>query len=300
MKISLIGPGRVGVATAFALVARGVPRELILVGRDQEKAKGDALDLLHASTFVRPMRVEAGSVEQTADSDIVILTISAATDTSGDRLRNVSANAALLRQVTPRLAELSPNAVFVVLTNPVDICAYVVLKASGLPPSQVLGTGTLIDTGRFRALLSRETGINANDIRAYILGEHGETQFPALSVAFAGGVRLDGGGERLQALFQQARDGGHLVMRHKGYTNLGVALSATLICEAIATDSQSILPVSTYVDGFKGVTDVCLSLPCVIGRKGVEQVLAIDLDEEEANQLRASASALRLVIDKIA
>jgi len=299
MKVSVIGTGRVGGATAFALVARGLPHELVLVGRDRDKARGEAYDLLHAAAFVRPMKIRAGGPEETAGSDIVILAPSVATDNPGDRLAGASANARLLREVVPPLAEASPGAIVVVVTNPVDVCTYVTLRASGFPPGRVLGTGTLIDTGRFRALMSREAGINANDIRAYILGEHGESQFPARSVASAGGVRIEGGDASVRAMFEEARGDGHRVMRHKGHTNFAVALGATLICEAIAADSRAVLPISALVDGFLGVRDVCLSLPCVVGRRGVERSLAIDLDADEAANFRRSAEVVRAAIDGV-
>ncbi|MDG3004656.1 lactate/malate family dehydrogenase [Paludisphaera mucosa] len=300
MKISVVGMGRVGGATAFALVARGIPHELVLVGRTKERTVGDAFDLLHASALVRPMRVVAGDAADTAASDVVILAVSAAADdVAGGRAAHAEANARLLREIVPPLAEASPSAVFLVMTNPVDVCTYVTLKASGLPPGRVLGTGTLLDTMRFRSLLSRETGINAQDVRAYILGEHGETQFPALSVASAGGVRFEPRDSTVRAFAEEARQGGHLVARSKGYTNYAVALAATSICEAVADDARTVLPVSTLVDGYKGLGDVCLSLPCVVGRQGVERILAIDLDDDETALLHQSAAAIRAGIDRV-
>lgn len=299
MKISVVGMGRVGGATAFALVARGVPHELVLVGRTRDRALGDAYDLLHAAAFVRPMQIRAGDAAEAADSDLILIAVDAAGINSGDRLAAAEANARLIRELVPPLAAASPGAVFVVMTNPVDICTYVALKASGLPPGRVLGIGTLIDTARLRALLSRRTGINAQDIRAYVLGEHGESQFPALSVASAGGVRIGSEDATVRALVEEARQGGHEVARYKGYTNYAVALAATLISEAIAEDARSILPVSTLVEGIRDVRDVCLSLPCVVGRRGVERVLSIDLDEVETVQLRHSAAVLRRVLDRI-
>ncbi|MEM8872810.1 MAG: lactate dehydrogenase [Planctomycetota bacterium] len=300
MKISVIGMGRVGSATAFALVTRGVPSELICVGSTPESVEGDVVDLQHASAFIRPMRICAGTIEETAGSNIIIVAACRATDSGGDRLHAAAPNAALLREIIPPLVKASPNAIFLILSNPVDVATYVALKASRLSPRQVFGTGTLIDTGRFRALLSAETGVNAQDIRAYILGEHGESQFPALSVASAGGVKFKGGDARVQEIFEQARKAGWNVFEKKGYTNYAIAMSAMLICDAIDHDSRAIMPVSTYVDGFHGVRDVCLSLPCVIGRHGVEQVLPIDLDESETKQLRTSAAVLRKVIRQVA
>jgi L-lactate dehydrogenase len=297
MKISVIGMGKVGAATAFSLVIRAIPHELVLVARTKEKALGDALDLQHAAAMVRSMEVIAGDAADTAGSDIVILSLSVPQGPITDRLELAEPNGRLLREVVPELASLSPKAVFLVLTNPVDVCTYVTLRASGLPSGQVMGSGTLIDTARLRSLVARETGISARDIRAYVLGEHGESQFPAMSVASVGGLRLDG--MAMDSLVDEARHGGQRVTKQKGYTNYAVALSATLICEAIAEDARTILPVSTLIDGFQGVKDVCLSLPCVVGSGGILRVLSVDLDAGECEQFRRSASIVREALERV-
>lgn len=298
MKISVVGVGKVGTAAAFALVTRGVPHDLVLVGRTKDRAIGEAHDLLHASALIRPMRIVSGDAADTAGSDVIVLAVSAA-DLTANRLDAAVPNARLLREVVPPLAEKSPNAVFVVLTNPVDVATYVTLKASGFAPGRVLGSGTLLDTARLRALLSRQTGINAVDIRAYVLGEHGDSQFAALSVASVGGIRIDPADPAVRAAVNEARGGGYEVARHKGYTNHAVAVSAALICEAIADDARTVLPVSTFVDGFLGVRDVCLSLPCVVGRGGVSRVLSVDLSDAEAAEFRHSAGVIRGVLDRV-
>jgi L-lactate dehydrogenase len=299
MKISVIGMGKVGAAAAFSLVIRAIPHELVLVARTKEKALGDALDLQHAAAMVRSMDVIAGDAADTAGSDIVILSLSVPQGPITDRLELAEPNGRLLREVVPELASLSPKAVFLVLTNPVDVCTYVTLRASGLPSGQVMGSGTLIDTARLRSLVARETGISARDIRAYVLGEHGDSQFPAMSVASVGGLRLDRGGKAMDSLVDEARHGGQRVTKQKGYTNYAVALSATLICEAIAEDARTILPVSTLIDGFQGVRDVCLSLPCVVGSGGIQRVLSVDLDAEECEQFRRSASIVREALERV-
>lgn len=241
----------------------------------------------------------AGDAADTAGSDIVILALSVPQGPITDRLELAEPNGRLLREVVPELASLSPKAVFLVLTNPVDVCTYVTLRASGLPSGQVMGSGTLIDTARLRSLVARETGISARDIRAYVLGEHGESQFPAMLVASVGGLRLDRGGKAMDSLVDEARHGGQRVTKQKGYTNYAVALSATLICEAIAEDARTVLPVSTLIDGFQGVKDVCLSLPCVVGSGGILRVLSVDLDAEECEQFRKSASTVREALERV-
>lgn len=298
MKISIVGLGRVGTATAFTLVTRGLARELVLVGRDRERAAGEAADLSHAAAFVRPIKVVAGAIEDAAGSDIVILTASAR-DQGGGRLALAGENAAIFREVVPAIARAAPNSILLVVTNPVDVMTYIALRSSGFTWQRVIGTGTLIDTGRFRSILSEAWGINSLDLRAYILGEHGESQFPALSVASAGGVRFDEHDAFVQKSADLARNAGHEVFRRKGYTNFAIALATAMIVEAIATDSHSILPVSTLIDGYLGVKDVCLSVPCVVGREGVVRMLPVDLNSIESELFRRSAALLRGVIESI-
>jgi L-lactate dehydrogenase len=299
MKISIIGAGKVGSATAFALVTRGLCEQLALVGRTRASALGDAHDLLHASAFVRPMDVIAGNIADTKGSDIVILTASEAMKDTSSRFSIARANVKLYQSLIPRIARLSPKAILIVVANPVDLMTYVTLQASGFPPSQVIGTGTLLDTARFRALLSQHSGINVFDLRAYILGEHGDSQFPALSVASAGGMRFDEHDETVLRMFREARRGGYQVVKHKGYTDYAIALATTLIVETIVNDLRAVAPVSVLVDGFLGVRDVCLSMPCVIGRRGVTRVLPVELNQREENAFKASAKLLRKVIDDL-
>jgi len=299
MKISIIGTGRVGSATAFALLLKGLAHELVMVGRDRTKAEGEARDLQHASAFIRPMKIHAGTIDATRDSQIVIITASCPWIDTSHRLTMAKDNTAIFREIIPQIARLSPDAILIVVTNPVDVMTHLALKLSRFSPNKVLGTGTLIDTGRFRSILAEAWGINAMDVRAYILGEHGDSQFPALSVASAGGVKFDEHDQLVMNAADQARTGGYEVFKHKGYTNFAVAIASMLICEAITTDSRAVLPVSTLIDGWHGVRDVCLSLPVVMGRAGIVRTLPIDLDEQEIGQLRESAKVLRGVIESL-
>jgi L-lactate dehydrogenase len=299
MKISIIGVGKVGSAIAFALVTKGLCEKLVLVGRTKRSALGDAHDLMHAGAFVRPMDVMAGTIDDTRGSDLVIFTASAPLTDTSSRLTVARQNARLYRRLVPRLARLSRRAVLIVVANPVDLMTYLTLQLSAFPASRVLGTGTLLDTARFRALLSQHSGINVFDLRAYILGEHGDSQFPALSVASAGGMRFDEHDRTVQRCFQAARLGGYQVVRHKGYTNYAIALATALIVEMIAQDLRAVAPVSVLIDGFLGVRDVCLSMPCVIGRSGVTRVLPVELNQREAGAFKRSAGLLRQVIDDL-
>lgn len=299
LKISIVGIGRVGSATAFALVVRGLAEELVLVGQPVSGALGDAYDLQHASAFVGPVDVRADCIDASAGSDIVIICASAPVTDTSSRLAQAAANSKLFREIIPQIARCSPDAVLIIVTNPVDVMTYLALKLSGFPASRVLGTGTLIDTARFRALLSQASGVNPDDIRAYIVGEHGDSQIPALSVASAGGVRFREHDATVLAMFEEAQQGGYRVIAQKGHTNYAIAMATTMIVEAIARNTLAVLPVSVLINDYPGVTDVCLSMPSVIGRAGVVRTLPIDLSVEEAEAFQRSARTLRSVIDSV-
>jgi L-lactate dehydrogenase len=296
LKISVVGMGRVGSATAFALVVRGLAEELVLVDEHLDHATGEAFDLQHASVFGRPMDIRAGDYDATAGSDIVILCASAPVTDTSSRLKQAAPNAALFKRIVPAIARGCPGAILIVVTNPVDVMTYLALKYSGFAPSRVFGTGTLIDTARFRSLLSQASAMNSDDIRAYILGEHGDSQIPALSVASAGGVRFKEHDATVMKMFEEARQGGYRVIAHKGHTSCAIAMAISVIVDAIARNALTVLPVSVLIEGYLGVRDVCLSMPCVIGRAGVTRALAVDLSEEEAGAFRKSADMLRQVI----
>ncbi len=302
MKLSIIGTGHVGMAIAYAAVIKGLCQELVLVNRTRQRAEGEAVDLQHAAAFgSRAMQVSAGEAEDTQGSDVVVLAMSAPRDASiqGNAARQAQAceNARLVRHWIPKLVQASPKAVFLVVTNPVDAMTYVAWQASGLPPERVMGAGTLIDSARFRAYLSQHLRIHPDDIRAYVLGEHGDTQFPALSVAATGGERIDTD-PAISRLFERTVASAHEVFAIKGYTNYAIGLASAMIIESILLDSHRTLPVSTLIQGFHDVADVCLSIPTVIGRGGVEKRLYPHLSDTEIAAFRKCAQSVRGCIER--
>jgi L-lactate dehydrogenase len=308
MKISITGIGRTGTATAFALVTRGLADELLLVSRDPEKvALGHARDLQHASVFLnpRPARITSGTVEDAAGSDLIIITNSVPAPKIDDptkpldRRTLAAGNVEVFERMLPALADGSPDAVFLVLTNPVDVMTYVATRTAKLSPRRVIGSGTLIDTGRFRELLAQLVGGHPVDVRAYILGEHGDSMVPALSQATVAGMKLPYEETVIRDRFERARKAGYDVFRSKGYTDYAIAACASMIVRAVVQDTREVLPVSTLVDGPYGIRDVCLSLPCIIGRRGVIKVLEPNLDEAEENALRESGRQVRQVIEEV-
>ena len=312
MKLSILGTGHVGAATAFAAVLRAACTELTLVNRTRDRAEGEALDLSHAASLL-PDRVtiRAGDVRDVEGSGVVVLTLSAPWDPDRHqtRLDLAADNVELFREWVPQVAEHAPDAVLLVVSNPVDVMTYHTLKLSGFGPKRVLGTGTLIDSARYRTGLSEAIGVHPDDIRAYILGEHGDTQFPLLSAAVTGGERFYES-DLTRRLFERTVRGGYEVTELKGYTNWAVATATVEIVRAVAEDSRRTLPVSVLlgaeaVRGWPGLSgegepwpgEVCLSVPAVVGRGGVRRILRPALSGTEAEALRRSAAAVRAALD---
>ncbi len=299
-KLSIIGAGQVGTTTAFAAVIRELVDSIVIVNRTREKAEGEAADLRHAAAFVsRSIRIRAGEIDDTRGSDVVVLTLSTNPPPSEklDRTALAEGNVRLFQHWVPLLAQASPNAVFVVVTNPVDVMSYVTWKLSGLPHQRVIGTGTLIDSARFRSYLSDHLQIHPDDIRAYVLGEHGESQFPALSVAATGGRTLDAD-PMIESLFERTRAAGVEVFKRKGYTNYGIAMATALVIESVVRDSRRTLPVSTLIRGFQGIDDLFLSIPAIVGTGGVLRTLLPTLSPTEMEQFRRSAEYVRSVLNR--
>lgn len=294
MKVSIIGLGHVGSTIAFVLSLKSIIKELVLVGRSRESVMGDVLDLRHGQLFVdAPSKITAGEIPDTADSDVLVICASVPMDPNmQDRQVMGPANVKLMASLLPQLAQYSPQAKLVMVSNPVDILVYFAIQFTGFPANRVLGTGTLVDSARFRQLLAEDLQIHSEDIRAYILGEHGNTQFPAMSAATAGGEPIDDTPQRRELFFQASR-GGYEVLRRKGHTSYAIALAAVDIICNIITDTKHTMPVSLKTNGFLDVNDVCLSLPAVIGKKGIERILHPKLNAAEQSAFLNSANHLR-------
>ena len=298
MKIAIIGTGRVGSSIAYALVLKQFCDHLVIVGRSHEKARGDALDLQHALAFCsRPMQIEAFANSQVRNADIIVITASVAVENKiiTSRMQLGEKNAALFRELIPALAANNPNAILVIVTNPVDVMTYVATKLSGIPSNRVMGVGTLVDSARFRTLLSQEIHIHPDDLRAYILGEHGPNQFPILSSAEAGGERIRDT-PRHRELFNQVIEAGFEVFRLKGYTDHAIATATCMVIEAIVFDQNRTMPLSTKFDEWMGVTDNCFSIPVVLGRNGIVRHLQPEMNDEERNNLQIAAAAIKNAI----
>ncbi len=296
-KVTILGPGAVGMVLAYTLMLRRVAREIVLVGRDRVKAEGEALDLMHGQAFLQvPVKVRAGDLADAAGSEVVVVCASVRTPADmKSRNELATGNANLMRELLPPLASIAPDAKVVMVSNPVDALTWLALELTGFPPTRVMGTGTLVDSIRFRELLSQETAVHPDDLRAYILGEHGEHQFPAMSVAQAGGERIEDNPER-RALCERAKGLGVEVFRKKGNTCYAIGLAAAYVVESILMDERRTMPLSVRIDGYLDENEVCLSLPVVVGKNGIERVLQPALNEVEMAAFHRAAQAVRMVI----
>lgn len=300
-RVCIIGCGRVGMASAFALVQSDFIRELVLIGRSHEETEGEAMDLEHAVAVPMkpPIRIINGDYADAAASSIVVITAGEASDDpNASRLDLYEKNAVIVRDIADKLKVAGFTGVVVVATNPVDLLAQVAQETLGLPARQVIGTGTLIDTARLRSMLAEEFGVEPRGIEAYIVGEHGDSEIAVWSGARIGGVDLDQfPGARPMAeyasVLDQVRQAGPEIVKRKGYTAYAIGLCVQRICEAILRDEHSVLAVSARLNGEYGIDDLYLGTPCVVGKSGIERVIELDLNANERAGLHASATALR-------
>ncbi len=306
MKVSIIGGGGlVGSCTAFALQAGGVVRSIALLDVNQELADGQALDLLHGAPLMADQEIAAGGYEHIADSDLVCITAGLRRKPNESRLdlinRNVDLFLTILQQVQE--AGLRPDALVLVVSNPVDVLTYLATRRLSLPPGQVLGLGTQLDTIRFRSLIARELNVPPRQVSALILGEHGDSMVPIWSSATVAGLPLTkwpGWSTQLaNRIFERTRGSGAEVIRKKGGAGFAVGVAIAEVIHSVALDSRRVLPVSSLQEGTYGLRDVCLSVPTVVGRRGVLQKVQVPLWPKEEQALLRSASVLRQTLDTV-
>ena len=307
-KIVVIGCGAVGSTFAYTAVLRGLAGELVLMDATRAKAEGDALDLNHGLPFVPPVRISAGDYDDVSGADIVVIAAGAGQKPGETRLDLVKKNAAIFREIIPRVAERAPRAILLVATNPVDVLSYLTYRLSGFPASRVIGSGTLLDSARFRYLIGQAASIDPRSVHAYIIGEHGDSELPVWSRSNIAGVSLTepspywpltGDKAQRDRLFEETRDAAYRIIERKGATYYAIALALARIVEAVLRDENAVLTVSTLLQDFHGISDLYLGVPAVVGRSGVRQVIQPTLDEGEKERLRHSADVLRRTVDSL-
>jgi len=286
----------------------GTVSEIVLIDVDRKRAEGEAMDLNHGVSFVQPVRVWAGDYQDCEGADIVVLTAGLAQKPGESRLDLVTSNVEIFRQIIPKIKEYNSTGILLVATNPVDLMTYAALKLSGFPVGRVIGSGTILDTSRLRYLLGEHLRVDARNVHAYIIGEHGDSEVPAWSLASVGGARLKDYGAvlgkgldeaYLNGLFEDVKDAAYKIIELKGRTYYAIGLGLTRIVESIIRDENAILTVSSLLHDYYGVDDVCLSVPTIVNRSGVREVLKLPLTEEEITKLQSSASTLKGILKSL-
>ncbi len=302
LKGVIIGAGQVGLACAYSLLIQDCFDELILQDIAKDKVEGEVMDFLSGMPFLPPTDLKAGTVaDEGRNADLVIITAGAAQKPGESRLNLVERNVAIFKSILSDVVKYCPNAILLIVSNPVDIMTYVTLKISGFPSSRVIGSGTVLDTARFRSLLAKKMDIDARSVHAYIIGEHGDSEVPVWSTANVAGMKLaPNSWENLAAseqkylttIFEQVKNAAYEIIKRKGYTSYGIGLAVTDIVKAILRSQERVLTVSSLVDGLYGINDVCLGLPTVVNEKGILKTVNLTLSEAEEKQLRDSAQVL--------
>lgn len=300
-KIILVGAGDVGSSYAFTLVTQNIGRELGIIDLNVGKSEGDALDLSDGLAFTSPKKIYAATYADCHDADLVVLTAGAAQKPGETRLDLVNKNLAITKGIVENIMVSGFNGIFLVASNPVDILTYAVLKFSGLPKNQVIGSGTSLDSARFRKSLAQIADVDARDVHAYIIGEHGDSQFPVWSHANIGGLQVyewmkgqpDVTEESLIELVAGVRDAAYEIIQRKGSTHYGIAVALARITQAIFNDQNAILPLSVLLEGEYGVSDICIGTPAIINRQGLKSVVELPLNDLEKQKMSESVQTIR-------
>lgn len=307
-KVVVVGAGKVGASVAYTIMMNNLTSEIVLVDVDRGKARGEALDISHGIAYFKQLTIRDGDFSDCADADVIVITAGIPRQPGQTRIDLARTNVAVTRDIVRRIMEHATNPLFVVISNPVDVLTYIVQKESGLPASRVIGSGTTLDTGRFRYLLSQHCKVDVRNVHAYIIGEHGDSEVPVWSRASIASKPFDEYCEdcprrclkiNRQQIFEQTRDAGAEIIKLKGATFYGVALAATRIVGAVMGDENSVLTVSSVLDGNYGIKDVALSLPCIVNRNGIDRYLNIRMNDGELALLGESAEKLKAVLGEV-
>ncbi|UOQ48241.1 L-lactate dehydrogenase [Gracilibacillus caseinilyticus] len=304
-KVVIIGTGFVGTSYAYALLNQGVVNELVLIDLNEKKAEGEARDLNHGMPFGNPMRIKAGSYQDCHNADLVVITAGANQKPGETRLDLVEKNARIFKGIVTSVMDTNFKGIFVIATNPVDILTQITREISGLPKERVIGSGTILDTARFRYLLGEHFQVDARNIHAYIMGEHGDSELPIWSHVQIGGVPLSQyagiddlyNHHEMAELFENVRDAAYHIIERKGATYYGIGLGLVRLTRAILNNENAVLTVSAYVDGQYGLEDIYLGVPAILNENGIREVMELQLNDKETEQLHHSSKVLREMLD---
>ena len=301
-KVAVIGCGFVGSSSAFALMQSGLFSEMVLIDADTKRAEGEAMDISHGISFARPMQIYAGNYDDITDAAIIVITAGANQKPDETRLDLIKKNAAIMKSIVGEIKKRDFGGILLIVSNPVDILTLIALKESGYPSNRVIGSGTVLDTGRFKYLLGEHLDVDSRSVHAFIIGEHGDSELAAWSNARIGGLKVNDFFElrghfnheqSMKKIFENVRNSAYEIIERKHATYYGIAMAVKRICEAIVRNEKSILPVSSLMTGEYGLNDVVLSIPAVVDETGVQKVIPIELNDEELTKLKDSANILK-------
>eukprot|EP00730_Choanoeca_flexa_P018360 TRINITY_DN8919_c0_g1_i2.p1 TRINITY_DN8919_c0_g1~~TRINITY_DN8919_c0_g1_i2.p1 ORF type:complete len:340 (+),score=81.94 TRINITY_DN8919_c0_g1_i2:923-1942(+) len=294
-KVTIVGVGQVGMACAFSLLQKGIVGQLVLADIQKDKLKGEVQDLQHGGAYQHGTIIECDNdYTQASDSDLCIICAGVRQKDGETRLQLADRNVGVLKQIIPPLVDKAPNAIFLMVSNPVDIMTYIAWQLSGLPANRVIGSGTFLDSSRFRTCIGQHLDISPSSVHAWIIGEHGDSSVPVWSSVNVAGVPINTkDDESFVSIHKQVVNAAYDVIKLKGYTNWAIGAAVSTLAQSILQDQNRVMPVSTFVKDNHGIEqDVFLSLPCVIGRNGVESIMTQPLSDNESKQLQDSAKHL--------
>jgi L-lactate dehydrogenase len=308
-KIAIIGAGSVGSAIAYACLIKGIGQQVVLYDVNKSKVDAEVLDLNHGIQFTGSHAVEGSDDPGVCqDAEVLVITAGAKQKPGQSRMDLAGANANILKSMLPQLLKVAPDAIYLLVTNPVDVITYITQKISALPTARVFGSGTVLDSSRFRFLIAQRLKVAVRNVHAYIAGEHGDSEIPLWSSATAGNIPLSqwavpGHGklsirDRTE-IFENVKTAAAQIIAGKGATNYAIGLATAEILDALLAEGSRILPVSSLLSGYQGISDVCLSVPCIVNRQGVEQPLPVPMNDAEIAGLRNSADTIRDAIRQL-
>lgn len=307
-KCGVIGVGFVGATCAYTLAVSGLFSEVVLVDMNHKKAEGEAADINHGVSFAKPCFVRAGEYADLAECGLIIIAAGANQKPGETRVELLHRNRVILSSIMEQLIAANKDAVLLIVSNPVDVLTCMAQQLSGLPTGRVIGSGTVLDTARLKYLVGQKLGVDSRNVHAFIIGEHGDSELAVWSSANISGVDLDdycritGVGDpaaMLHQIYENVRDAAYSIIESKGATYYGIGMAVRRIAEAIVRDEHSVLPVSSMIQGHYGVDGICLGLPSIVGKNGVEAVLDIPLSAEELSRLQSSAQKMKALIEEL-
>ena len=307
-KVVVVGCGFVGSSSAFALMQSKLFSEMVLIDADHDRAEGEAMDISHGMAFASPMKIYAGTYDDITDAAVIVITAGANQKPDETRLDLIRKNSAIMKSIIGEIKKRPFEGILLIVSNPVDILTYIALKESGYPANRVIGSGTVLDTGRFRYELGEHLEVDSRSIHAFIIGEHGDSELAAWSEARVGGMPIHDFCElrghydheaSMEKIFNSVKNSAYEIIARKHATYYGIAMAVMRIVSSIIRDEHSVLPVSCYLDGHYGLNNLCIGVPAIVGSSGIEKVLDIPLSKDESERLTNSVRTLKNVIGEL-